>query len=159
MIQIAMMAAMLFTLYFALKKVGLIDPLIKNKVQREKEKIEIEQNKEFQERWSEILNADKFILNYYGFDPEYFKTTSENRITPESEVIKLAKKLDNSFGFINDDEEMIYSVFRQLENASQLSQVSNAYFGLNGYYLNDTLIEYLNNDELAIIVEIVKRWK
>jgi hypothetical protein len=74
------------------------------------------------------------------------------------DYLKLAKLLNDSKGFFNDDEDKLYSVFRLIQTQFQLSSLSIIF---NFYYKKD-LLEYLKSflsaEEIAPILNQVKNY-
>lgn len=73
----------------------------------------------------------------------------------DSQAENLAKHIEDSFGFINDDEARIYGVFRQLKYQTNVSQVSHAYTKLFRRDLHSDLRDALNDSEMKEIYSII----
>ncbi len=72
------------------------------------------------------------------------------------------KKIVNAKGIpylTNDDEDMVYSVFRNLKNASQLNQLTDYFISKKNVDILTYLDSFLSNDELAVVINISKRLK
>ena len=67
----------------------------------------------------------------------------------------LAKRIENSFGTFNDDEEALYSVFRELRYQSQVSSLVDAYKALYKSDLLNKLKAKLSDSEYYEVIRIV----
>jgi L-fucose mutarotase/ribose pyranase (RbsD/FucU family) len=67
-----------------------------------------------------------------------------------------AKQINKAFGIVNDDEQAIYGVFRQLRFKSQVASVVTAFFNLYKRDLLTTLKSKLSESELAEIINIIE---
>lgn len=106
----------------------------------------------------------KGILSEKAFDIHYvddvLKTVSGNvLLMQEGLAQQLAKKIKSSFWSAlswGNDEEKIYSVFRQLKDKIQVAQVAKAYEANHWGNLIDAL-NTLSEGEVKIILDIVKK--
>ena len=71
----------------------------------------------------------------------------------------LVDTLWDATGIINDDEEAIYGVFRNLQYLSQISYLSQVFYAKHKQDLYGYLSNYLNTDELNTIANIVSKFK
>ena len=93
------------------------------------------------------------------FDPNYYKnyTNGEYWLKDSGTVLDWVNKLnDEGFSNINDDEEVIYSVFRQIPDGVALSQVS-AQFANKGYGDLKEKTMSLDKDEVQKISVIISQ--
>jgi len=67
-----------------------------------------------------------------------------------------AKQINNAFSIVNDDEQQIYAVFRQLRFKTQVASIVSAYFDLYKKDLLTTLKAKLSDKELAEIINIIE---
>ena len=67
----------------------------------------------------------------------------------------LAKRIYNSFGTFNDDEEALFAVFRELRYQSQVASLVDAYRSLYKLDLLNTLKAKLSDAELSEVIYII----
>lgn len=60
-----------------------------------------------------------------------------------SQAVLLANKLNSSWGYFSDDEDMVYSVFQQMNNLADLNLVGSKFYAIDGETLDD-LVKWLN---------------
>lgn len=130
----------IWVLYLVMKKIGLI--------QDKASKIEEEQ------KAKNIVAITETDI----FRPSTHETTGKGLsvLVPSSTAIEWAKDIKNAFGWINDDEEAIYNVFRKMTNQLQVSQVANAYSELFNSDLFGDLDYYFSEVELSNVWNIIK---
>lgn len=97
------------------------------------------------------------LMSYKGFDPNYYRPEKITISHPHAQ--KLAVKMKNAKGLINDDEGAIYSVLEEAGNANNLSLVAH-YFNLKGFGSLSEFITYYMQDEkeLKRIKDILKSY-
>ena len=85
----------------------------------------------------ETKNIDKEITNpESAFNPNFYKKYSfYTYAIDRSKANEYAKKIYDSFGFFNDCEECIFSVFYSLKTKSNVSFVSESFQNLYGQAL------------------------
>ncbi len=112
----------------------------------------------------------KFNPGIYGlsaeaaFDLDYKdrvlrKVSGQVAILSSDEALKKAQSIHSSFAHWlrgGDDEDRIYGVFRSLDDKVQVSQVAQAYYRKYHVNLIDKLEDKLTEEEINIILEIVK---
>ena len=104
-----------------------------------------------------IGGATLNINNYDNwFNPNYYNgyTNGGYILLTEGTVLQYTNRLNSAFGFFNDDEEEIKSVFRSIPDGVALSQVSNK-FGAKGYGDLRTKIGNLNKSEVNMIGKLL----
>lgn len=129
-----------------LKKIGLIK--IKSKQAREASKIKDAQRQQRKVVTTTVLKSDLF-------KPTYWKSQSKSSLLPEDTAKNLAKKIKKAWGFLNDDEDGIYGVFRSLTNKAQVSQLAFFYLSEYGDDLASVLVDRLNKKELNNVYNII----
>lgn len=67
-----------------------------------------------------------------------------------------AKQINKAFGIVNDDEQAIFGVFRQLRFKSQVASIVTEFFNLYKRDLLTTLKSKLSESELAEIINIIE---
>jgi len=67
-----------------------------------------------------------------------------------------AKQINSAFGIINDDEQKIFGVFRQLRFKAQVASIVDAFYRLYKKDLLTTLKSKLSESELNEIVKIIE---
>jgi len=72
---------------------------------------------------------------------------------------KFAKQISDSWGILNDDEQAVYNVFRQLKTPEQVSEVADFYQLLTGKDLYQDLFHRLSDSELSTVNQIVSKLK
>ena len=131
----------LWIVYLLMKRIG----LIKSQTVKKAEKETIENVKDLIA--SEYFNPNLYKQSNYGYAH-----------LPSNETVNgWAKQIHDSFGWFNDDEEEIYSVFRAMNNKLTISQVSDAYTQLYSSDLLGDLKQYLNERELSFLWNIIKQ--
>lgn len=68
-----------------------------------------------------------------------------------------SKTIDSAWGFVDDDEDKIYGVFRALKDQVAVSQVANQYYQKKKVNLIDDLRARLSKDEVGEVLKIVNR--
>jgi hypothetical protein len=87
---------------------------------------------------------------------EVLKKVKNKLLMLKAEVAeRYAKEIYDAFGFFDDDENKIYSVFRILKDKVQVSQVAKAYSGKYKVNLIEHLRSKLSNTEVAEVLKIV----
>ncbi len=71
----------------------------------------------------------------------------------------LAKEIEKSFGYTNDDENRIYATIKTLDTRVKLSQVSRSYYKIYRKDLLFRLIDKLSPEEFMVIVNHVNSIK
>jgi hypothetical protein len=98
-----------------------------------------------------------------AFDTNYLekvlqKVNGQVLALKESTASYYAKQIKNAFGAWyqgGDDEDKVYSVFRQLKDKVQVSQVAKAYQDDESKNLIDVLRYRFGKDEIKIVLDIV----
>ena len=99
------------------------------------------------------------LQNEPSFNPNEYKSLNLGLsfLLPNSEANSKAKAIYNSFGFFNDDEEGLYSIFRSFTNKAQISQVSDAFTQLYEKDMLGVITDYLNASERAFLWNIINQ--
>jgi hypothetical protein len=134
-----MLIIIVWIVFLLLKRVGLIKDAVTKKLEKD------------------VENAVSEISNTNIFDPNLYKQSNYGYAhLPSNETVNAwVKGIKDSFGWFNDDEERIYSIFRQMNNKLTVSQVSDAYTQLYRSDLFGDLRDYLNDRELAFLWKII----
>jgi len=124
--------------YKLLQKIGLVD----DEEARKKDVVN-----------AEIAKSIKF------FDVDYYKTVPVSNIFKQSVTDDFAKQIFNAKGFFNDDEDTIFSVFRQQKYRSQISWLAYRFRIMYKTDLYAYLRGFLNNKEILNVFEIIQGLK
>lgn len=148
-----------FALYKAGQKLGLFES---------KEDTQVE--KDTQQANKNVLDtsANNALL---AFNPNYYSTITTGYIQkyktafpfsknypPTAKIIEWEKRLWDSKAFWDDDEDKLWSIFRQITTQYQLSILSGSF---SKYYKKDLLVylkSFLGNKEMADLLDIVKNY-
>jgi hypothetical protein len=102
-----------------------------------------------------VLTADKGNI----FSPNYWKKKKSPKLLTTDSARDMAKRLYNSSGLFNDNEEAVYGVFRQLTYRTQVSWLSYIFYKTYGEDLLQHLKSFMNSDELATLKQITDKLK
>ena len=105
-------------------------------------------------------NKPKYELDIKPFSPTYksdvLKYTGKSlKVLKEDAAKKIAKLIDDAWGFWDDDEDAVYAAFRQLKDKVQVSQVVAAYQKYHSTDLWGKLESKLSSTELETVTNIV----
>ena len=158
-IQIALGAAALLAIYKLMQKFGLIQTA--------------SESKEEQATTQASGSSTEVDFNnpMLSFNPNYFQTIIKDIKNKNNKAVvvldiqrgtlnyyDLSNQVYDAKGFFHDDNEKLYSVFRNIQTQFQLSNVA-FYFNLK--YKKD-MLEYiksfLNSDEIERVFDIVKNY-
>lgn len=147
-IQAVMVIVVLWVVYLILKRTGLILTRQERLMKREQDK-----SKRMIETERKLLEDSEY------FNPNLYKKTGYGLsvIMPEETAKNWAETINDAWGWINDNEEQIYDVFRRIPNKVTISQVSDEYSKLYKIDLLADLINRLSAYELAFIYRIVDK--
>lgn len=101
------------------------------------------------------------LLSENAFDIHY-KAKVLDKVKGKIIVLKAeavnnyAKEIHGAWGFFNDDENVVYGVFRKLRDKVQVSQVAAAYQDTYKENLIDVLYDKLSESEIKKVLGIVK---
>ena len=144
-IYILVAVIILIVVFQIMRRTGLIKS--KEQRKRSKESQELKTEKKF---IAQTLNSSDL------FKPITFQSVSKTRLLPEETARQKAKDIKRAFGFLNDDEEQIYGVFRSLTDKIQVSQISFYYLAKYNSDMVGDLIDSLNKKELLTVWNIVQ---
>jgi hypothetical protein len=74
----------------------------------------------------------------------------------EEQAKTMARHIENSFSWYNDDEAKIIGVFRQIPNRVNVSQVSYEYSRLFGRDMLSDLQDYLSEERMSEIYDLIR---
>ncbi len=119
----------------------------------------------FSELQRDIAPDTVGLVESKAFDLHYWETIGKKLGKPMymltvASARAYAKDIRDSWGFFDDDENKIYSVFRALKDHVQVSQVAYQYYmDPKGSKINliDDLKSRLAKDEVGQVMEIVKK--
>lgn len=77
-------------------------------------------------------------------------------IMRNGDAAKYAERINKAWGVINDDEEAVYQVLRELKDKVQVSQVAVAYKQVYGISLSEEFTARLSDSEIKTVVDIIK---
>ncbi len=110
------------------------------------------------------LNPIKGLANEEALSPLYkekiLQSVSKRVVVlKKAAAIKYANAIHSAFKpwYGNDDEEQIYSVFRNLKDKVQVSQVAKAYQDEHGESLKDSFKKRLSKSEIKIVLDIISK--
>jgi len=90
------------------------------------------------------------------FDPNNYKTGwNMTKLLPTDTAKLLAQEIEKSWGFLNDDEDRIYSAFRKINYKVNVSQIAEQYALLYKSDLLGVLLDKLHEDEILFIWNII----
>lgn len=149
-----MLIIVLFVVWVLMKRLG----LIKTETQKKLEK-------ETAENVKQLTSVEGVKL----FDPALYKNSQYGYayLVPQDQANKWADKIFDAFGFVNfsqkmiwdwfgDNEEQIYSVFRDITSQIQISQISDAYATRYSRDLLGDINSNLNDKEKSFLWNIIK---
>jgi hypothetical protein len=83
------------------------------------------------------------------------KPTQTIKLLTFSDSNIIAKKINDAWGYFNDDEEAVYAAFRALRFQTQVASLVDAYRKLYNKDLLNTLKSNLNDAELYEVINII----
>lgn len=102
-----------------------------------------------------LQESEAFDINYYQ---TLMKTLKKSYyLLKMAAADGYAKDIADSWGWLDDNEEKIYGVFRALKDKVQVSQVAHRYFLKTKINLIDDLTVRLHKDELKEVNRIVEK--
>lgn len=117
------------------------------------ESLGLKDDKEDKANAALIDNAAKYLQ----FDPTYWKRLPTGSIIYSTAGATVqAKKINDAFGYINDDEEAIYNVFRSARSKGHASIIAYEYSALFNADLFETLKARLSVSEMATVIKITE---
>jgi len=122
------------TLYLVYKKLGLVESVADIKDEKAKKSVETDS-----QLWSR----------------SYWKTFPTSTMFTNAFAQGLATQIYDSRGFFDDDEEAVYSVFRQMKHRANVSQVADAFYALYKDDLYNYMANFLSQKELDYIYGII----
>jgi len=128
-----------WVIYLALKRIGLIKSATKIRAEKDEARA-----------LKELRNAEFFNPNLYKEDKYSLVNLLSNDVANQ-----YAKDIKKSWGWFNDDEAAVYSVFRKMANKIQISQIADAYAQLYKADLLGDIEYYLNAKERAFLWNII----
>lgn len=119
----------------------------------------------FSELQRDIAPDSVGLVESNAFDIRYWENVGKKIKKPMylltvASAKAFAKDIRDSWGFWDDDEDKIKSVFRALKDQVQVSQVAYQYYmdpGGNKINLIDDLKSRLSKEEIGQVLEIVKK--
>jgi hypothetical protein len=113
--------------------------------------------------WQELnklLNPSTGLASEVAFDVNYVDETARKVkgliFIKANAALSYAKTIKSAWGLLNDDENKVYSVFRNLKDKVQVSQVAKAYAAEHKINLIEELKDRLSDSELTTIITIVR---
>lgn len=91
-----------------------------------------------------------------AFKPTFWKEFPAIYLMPMSRAQTLARQVEQSWGYFNDDEAQIVDALRQASSQVQISQIAGAYSQLFKEDLLSTLKGGLSDSEMKQIWDILK---
>lgn len=104
--------------------------------------------KVIEEKRDEVLNNGSI----WSYD---FWTKYPAKHLSQDTAEELAERIDDSFGWLNDDEADIEGVFRALKYQTQVSQLAYYYNLEYKRDLHSDLRDYLSQDEMGAVYDII----
>lgn len=90
-----------------------------------------------------------------AFNPQWYKTVPGAVLITRAKAEQLAEIIYDAMGWINDDEDAIYAVFRQLKAKTQVSWMADVFFQKYNADLYQYLRGRMSDSEMDIIHGIV----
>jgi len=91
-----------------------------------------------------------------AFSPSYWRTVNAPSWRTTT-AVDVARMIEDSWGFINDDEKQVVAAFRLLPSKSHVSQVASEYIRLFRVDLLADLKDRMSESELRPIMEYIDR--
>lgn len=101
-----------------------------------------------EQRRDEVLNNGSI----WSYD---FWTKYPAKNLTQSVAEELAERIDDAFGYFDDDEAEIEGVFRSLKYQTQVSQIAYYYNKEYKRDLHSDLIDTLSQDEMGAVYDII----
>lgn len=122
-------------------------------------KEETQQQKTIDQVENAAGNKDYWSPNFWKLPSGQFPINNVNSVhlLKSADLDKYGKTLWYATGNINDDEEAIYGVFRQIQYKSQISFLAYYFFNKYRKDLYQYLKSYLNNSELNTLLTITNK--
>jgi hypothetical protein len=125
----------LFIVYKIAQKVGLIPTAASNAAEQNLQQLE--------------------AANYWDYNKFLSTAPSGTLLLTQSGAAAYVDDLWNATGIFNDDEDMIYGVFRAMKTKSQVAALAKRFNQLKNKDLFGYLNEYLNDSELLKVKAII----
>lgn len=124
-------------------------------------------NKTFEEQKAAALQLKKKITDFektddykLAFSPDMWQgKTKEVIFISDENAKRFAKEIKESLSLVNDDEERIYGVYRNIVSKASMMKVAVYYYSFYKADLYQTLKSNLTDSEIAVIIDIVKSKK
>lgn len=124
-------------------------------------------NKTFEEQKAAALKLKKEISDFektddykLAFTPDMWQGKTKDIIFISNDnALKFAKSIKDSFTLADDDEERIYGTYRQIPSKASMMKVAVYYFSYYKADLYQTLKAKLGQEELKVIIDIIKSKK
>lgn len=131
----------IWVLYLVMKRIG----LIQSKTDQEKDDRQAK-------NIIEITTTDIFR-------PSTYEETNKGLsvLVSSEKASEWARSIYSAFGWINDDEQAVYNVFRNMTNQLQVSQVADAYSQLYNSDLFGDIDYYFSDVEVSNVWNIIKQ--
>lgn len=126
-------------LFYILKATGVIQSSAAKKAEAEKQK-KITEN-------ATSTNSP--------FNPNFYKNKPGAALITKAQALAYAEQIYDAVGLFNDNEAAIYAVFRQLKSKTQVSWLAANFYAEYGQDLYAFLADYLNDNELNTVNQIV----
>ena len=111
----------------------------------------------------EDTKADDSINKVLGWDPKYYRAVSQKGLKTTylttASAKGIAADIKKAWGTFNDNEEMLYAIFKKPKTWAQLSQIAEQYAALTGMDLAQTVRARTSDAEFNTIVNIVATYK
>jgi hypothetical protein len=102
-----------------------------------------------------LVESDAFNMYYWqNLGPKLKKSYY---LLKQNDAKTYAQRISDAWGWVDDDEDKIYSVFRALKDHVQVSQVAYWYYQDKKINLIDDLRSRLDKDEVGEILKIVNK--
>jgi len=97
---------------------------------------------------------DKDFLNSDVGDSDLDNVHTSGALTND-QVVEIAQGINHAFGYLNDDETLIYSLLKQISNSGDYYRVAQYYKNAYNLDLKTHLYQELSADEFAIVEGIL----
>lgn len=103
-----------------------------------------------------LPGLDALDKNYLKNLRKSLKGSVSLLVMRDSDASKMAYRIHNAWGVVNDNEEAIYQALRELKDKVQVSQVASEYESAYGISLIEDFTDRLSDSEIKTVIDIVK---
>jgi hypothetical protein len=93
-----------------------------------------------------------------GFDPNYYKSNLSKVTISTEKARSIALKIYQSYGILNDDEELLYGAISEAGSEYNLSKVSDIFMKETGKSMAEYIGSFANNADTEFIYKTINSW-